>query len=204
MFVTLVFARAALMALYHILAALFGWEKEKKSKPYFTVKKSSGLTNSKVTNSLHSSLKAKGDAFENYVVKCLSRDYTIKEWRSDKYIDGIYAESNTYPDLEIECGNNCGRFRFAVECKYRASLIADAIEIAKPHQLKNYAKFSTERNVPVFIAVGLGGYPSNPTEEFIILLESVVKNVMTYRDLVRFRRRSKGGMYFDCHAKVLS
>ena len=46
--------------------------------------------------------KAKGDAFEKFVVKNFDRKYfTLQEWRSDKYVDGIYAVSNHFPDLEV-------------------------------------------------------------------------------------------------------
>ena len=45
---------------------------------------------------------AKGLAFEEFVVKRFDPDFfTIKEWRGDKQVDGVYAESNTYPDLVV-------------------------------------------------------------------------------------------------------
>ena len=46
--------------------------------------------------------KVKGDNFEKFVVKKFDKKYfTIQEWRSDKYTDGIYAVSNHFPDLEV-------------------------------------------------------------------------------------------------------
>ena len=46
--------------------------------------------------------KQKGDDFEKFVVQRFDKKYfTLQEWRSDKYVDGVYAVSNHFPDLEI-------------------------------------------------------------------------------------------------------
>jgi hypothetical protein len=64
----------------------------------------------------------KGDAFEQFVVKNFDKAYfTLQEWRSDKYVDGIYPVSNHFPDLEVIFTFKSKGFReaFAVECKWR-------------------------------------------------------------------------------------
>ena len=66
--------------------------------------------------------KAKGDAFEKFVVKSFSREFfTLQEWRSDKYVDGIYAVSNHFPDLEVIFDDKLKGVKdvFAIECKWR-------------------------------------------------------------------------------------
>ena len=41
----------------------------------------------------------KGLEFEEYVVSRFSRKYfSLNEWRSDKFSNDVYPESNTYPD----------------------------------------------------------------------------------------------------------
>src|SRR5476651_2527300 len=47
--------------------------------------------------------KEKGDKFQKYVVTKFDPAYfRMKEWRSDKYIDGLYPKSNLDPDLVYE------------------------------------------------------------------------------------------------------
>ena len=47
----------------------------------------------KTSDDLKIESKMKGDAFEQHVVKRFAPKYfRIKEWRGDKYVDGIYAE----------------------------------------------------------------------------------------------------------------
>ncbi|GAB3533079.1 hypothetical protein GCM10027443_17830 [Pontibacter brevis] len=208
---TLILTKATLMAIYHILAGVFGWEKEKSKGNKQHIKyhqrnrsyRSHRASYSNKRSSRNDS-KSKGDRFEEYIVKSLNQTYfTVKEWRGDKYVDGRYAESNMLPDLEVEYSHNSIASRFAIECKYRTSLIDDAVEIAKPYQLDNYSKFSEEKGMPVFIALGLGGYPDNPDEEFIIPLDSINDNIIYYDELCQFRRKHQGNLFYDCRIQEL-
>ncbi|TPE43621.1 hypothetical protein [Pontibacter mangrovi] len=207
----LILSKATLMAIYQILAGVFGWEKEKRNrsnKHFRYHQRSKNYRSHKTTyvNKRKSSAdsKSKGDKFEAYIVKSLNQNYfKVKEWRGDKYVDGRYAESNMLPDLEIEYSHNSVTSRFAIECKYRTSVIDDAVEIAKPYQLDNYSKFSEEKDMPVFIALGLGGYPNSPDEEFIIPLDSINNNLISYGELRQFRRRHQGNLFYDCRMQEL-
>jgi len=65
--------------------------------------------------------KKKGDDFEKFIIKKFNQKfYTIKQWASDKYVDGIYSEENLQPDIVAEF--NYGEYSklVAVECKYRS------------------------------------------------------------------------------------
>ncbi len=62
---------------------------------------SSSQSNLEESNSDHlSDSQKKGEEFEKFIVKKFNKEYfTLKEWTSDKYIDGIYAESTRNPDI---------------------------------------------------------------------------------------------------------
>ncbi|SFH40915.1 hypothetical protein [Pontibacter chinhatensis] len=208
----MILLRATLMAVYHILAAIFGWDKKDVSQRQRNTQRQYGKQNLHPGHDLtdanrHGSQadsKTKGDRFEGYIIKKVNQEYfKIREWRSDKYIDGRYAESNMLPDLELEYIHKSAKSLLAIECKYRSSLIGGAVEIAKPYQLDNYRRYSDERGVPVFIALGLGGYADDPDEEFIIPLENIGSNIISYEELRRFRRRSRGDLFYDCHSQEL-
>lgn len=144
----------------------------------------------------------KGIAFEQWVVKRLNREfYSIKEWRSDKYVEGIYADSTLNPDLEIEFRLRDTRKLFAIECKWRGAFEQGDkpfIEWVSQRQIDNYRNFSDSREMPVFVVMGIGGTPDNPEEVFIANLSSLKYPRATVDYLSKFKRVKKDSdFYFD-------
>lgn len=151
----------------------------------------------------HDSLKLKGDLFEQYIIKKFNKEYfTIKEWRSDKYINGIYAESNKNPDIELEFKLTSSRF--AVECKYRKNLFNGGIEVAKDYQLSNYKRFGSERNMDVYIVVGLGGEPQFPEELFLIPVKTIENKYINYEQLVKHRKVPASNFFYNKELNILT
>jgi hypothetical protein len=118
-----------------------------------------------------SSEKKKGDDFENYIVTLFNpkaQRFLLKEWRSDKIADnGIYALSSHNPDLEFQFIDGSRSYSFAVECKWRSKFQHREIDWAKPYQIQNYISYQEKNNIPVFIAIGVGGKPSEPEQLFV-------------------------------------
>ncbi|MBL0073964.1 MAG: hypothetical protein IPP34_20065 [Bacteroidetes bacterium] len=83
-----------------------------------------------------------GQKFEGYIAGLLPKEYyQFLEWRSDKTHNGIHPISNTFPDLYFRRTNTKElRNEFAIECKYRSSLIDGGFEF-DPKQLRNYINF---------------------------------------------------------------
>lgn len=141
-------------------------------------------------------LKELGDEFEKFIVTKFDRKFfKIKEWRSDKYVNGIYAESNKNPDLDIEFSHNGKSILFSVECKYRTK-IYDEIVVAKPHKIQEYKNYSTQNKVPVFIVLGLGGEPHNPNECYIIPINKLHNETMPYNRLQQYRKHGVNSNFF--------
>ncbi len=142
----------------------------------------------------------KGRMFEEWAVKRFRRDvFIIKEWRGDKFVEGIYAESSTYPDLEIEFHLRDARERFAVECKWRGQWEFGAKPFliwANDQQIINYQEFARTRAIPVFIVIGVGGQPDRPAEVFIVPLDKLRSGNATEEYLGRFRRKAAVGQNF--------
>ena len=144
----------------------------------------------------------KGNRFEKYVVSRFARPYFIlKEWRSDKYHEGVYAASNRLPDLQYHFKTSHHDLKFAVECKWRAEFFKGRIEWAKSYQIENYRKFEMENGIPVFVIIGVGGQPDNPDAVYIIPLKDIRSNVITSDQLVKYHRYKKGNFYL--HADPL-
>jgi len=141
--------------------------------------------------------KEKGNLFEQWVVKRFDRRYfTLQEWRSDKEVDGIYAESNKYPDLLLEFKLKKVTKSFAVECKWRQDYHNGNLEWAKQGQLQRYSKFAQEKQVPVFIVIGLGGNPDDPQEVFIVPLSTLRAEQVKKEYLEQFVRKNKAADFF--------
>jgi hypothetical protein len=139
-----------------------------------------------------------GRQFEEYTVLKFDRQYfKLIDWRSDKIINGIYPESNQYPDLQFEV--RVGRYinQFAVECKFRSRFTDDQIEISRESQLKRYRAFQTEREIPVYIFIGIGGTPKSPEESFLIPLDRLLYPVAKRGYLEGFRKDIREKFFFN-------
>ncbi len=148
--------------------------------------------------------KEKGICFEQYVVQKFDRRYfNTKEWRGDKFTNGIYAESTLFPDLQMEFSNKGVTEEFAVECKYRTDYFQNAIEL-RQDQLDNYRRFMEQRKMPVFIVIGIGGQADNPAEFFIVPLKDATSGLFTRDKLQSFQKRDiSNNFYYDTHRKSL-
>ena len=134
----------------------------------------------------------KGFQFEKFIVTRLVHEGIVKlmRWRGDKYIaeTHIYAEDIKYPDIEAlyEPDNKT----FAVECKWRRSFFMGEITIGEPYKLNNYKEYQVKYNFPVFIAIGVGGLPSNPDRLFIVPLDVFESNTISLNELQAYEKKS--------------
>ena len=114
----------------------------------------------------------KGREFEDYVVDFFdlpnSKKLTLKEWRGDKSLPGIYPESNSAPDFVFEYDGK----PFAVECKWRSHLPKDIEkELLPAERMASFQQFSTERRMVVYLLLGIGGLPNDPDSLYFTRLD---------------------------------
>ena len=135
----------------------------------------------------------KGFMFEDYVVTIFNRrKFRLLEWRSDKMAsNGVRPESCTWPDLVFA---SLGRKKnyFAVECKWRKQFFDGGIDWADKDKIERYKVYQQEFNMPVLIAIGVGGLPSNPEHLFVTPLDHICIYPFVFRSrLIPFRRDSE-------------
>lgn len=155
----------------------------------------------------YNSPEAKGKRFEEYVVRKFQAEkfYTLKEWRGDKYVDGIYPESNMYPDLELEFNMKDIKRRFAIECKYRSRMNDNnEVEFAYEDQLKRYKQFEAEFGIPVYILLGLEGKPEAPEHLFLIPVSAIYHPVLSEEQLHHYHKESNSNFYFNLMDNTLN
>ena len=114
----------------------------------------------------------KGEDFEQYV-----RDYVFPKnkfdlvRRSHDFADNEddYIESTLMPDFTFRDKANGKEFH--VEVKYRSYFYQGAVEWCKSYQLKRYKEIAKE--IPVLIALGVGGTTDYPEEIFLFPVKNV-------------------------------
>lgn len=147
--------------------------------------------------------KEKGDAFEKYVIGKFDKNhFKLKDMRSDKGANGVYPESNKYPDLRYEYGHGHASSSFAVECKWRSRWNKsndgqEQIEwVSGQGNINNYGEYAKVNNVPVFVIIGIGGEPENPEELFIVPLKRLPRTYAYKHYLCDFAKKHKDTNFF--------
>jgi hypothetical protein len=170
----------------NLLSKIFGWLSASRKQPKKTAKE-------------------KGEQFEQLIVSKFDKRYfTLKEWRSDKGINGRYAESSKNPDLEFEFHLKRAKTIFAVECKWRGNYYKGGIEWAKKRQVERYNDFAADRKIPVFVIIGVGGTPNNPNKIFVVPLKALKFAFVTTNYLNKFQKKDKNrNFFFDAEKRIL-
>jgi hypothetical protein len=150
----------------------------------------------------------KGDAFEQFVVKKLSENpsLSIKLWRSDKYVDGVFSQSGKHPDFEImfsetKDGEKVNRV-FGLECKWRHYFFNDRIEL-EAYQLNNYRQYARDENKPVYLVLGVGGTAAEPETLFLVPLKDVENNNLEREFLMPYNCGADDLFYYNVEEERL-
>lgn len=140
-----------------------------------------------------------GALFEDYIRRLFNeRSFHLKKWRkSEKFADNIFLPDHSYPDLEMIFEGK-GKHRFAVECKWRKKFKEGKIKWADDSQIAIYQKYQKEFNIPVFIAIGIGGEASNPEKLFVTPLRNIDSHRDVYEsDLLLYKRKPANKFFYD-------
>ena len=136
--------------------------------------------------------------FEKFIVqKFNTKLFKIKEWTGDKYVDGLYAETNQHPDLLMGFSGFKQNKEFAVECKWRQNSTKDGIPFSTNAQLNRYRDYAKKKNVPVFMALGLGGKGAIPERLFIVPLKDISEPFMLISQLEKYEKKIDANFYYD-------
>jgi hypothetical protein len=160
--------------------------------------------------------KQKGEMFEHYVVhKFDPRYFKLRAMRSEKVADGVYPESNSYPDVTLEY--KPAKQSFAVECKWRQAWQARSnqnqfinwaggtTKLQGLQKMKNYYHYATTYNLPVFVVIGIGGSPDLPEELYVVPLQSLKAPLVDKPYLSQFRKYNiQRNFFFDAQKKTLT
>jgi len=143
----------------------------------------------------------KGREFEDFVLELFdtnkAKTYSLLEWRGDKSSGIISPVSNTYPDFVLEYKEGKRKKRFAVECKWRASIPRRLAQpLFDPEQITRYKEYANSKALNVYIILGVGGEPSMPEELYLIPIDSV-SQIQSKPSLLRHFQREVVDKWFS-------
>ena len=142
--------------------------------------------------------KKQGDDFEKFVVQKFNKKYyRIKEWAGDKYVNGVYAETTTQPDILIEKETKNESAEFWVECKWRKNTNGKGVQFASEEQFKRYKNYEESRKIPVFIALGIGGKGKKPEQLYVVPLRFLDSNFITQETLKNCEKEMNQNFYYN-------
>ena len=144
----------------------------------------------------------KGRQFEEYIINLFHKNrFRVNNWRtSHKSNDRSFLENCLAPDIEMLFFSPFrGRIhRFAVECKWRREFIDGRITWANDEQIWSYIDFEQRQNISVYVAIGVGGHPSDPYQLFVTPLRNISHSAVVYEhELIPFNRHPKRGFFYD-------
>ncbi|MFT6815709.1 MAG: hypothetical protein ACJAZ3_001620 [Sphingobacteriales bacterium] len=141
--------------------------------------------------------KKAGDDFEKFVIQRFNQKYyKILSWAGDKFVEGIYDEKTTQPDIQLALKLHGKTHEFAVECKWKSYFNYEETSVCSEAQLNRYKKFSKEKDMPVFIALGIGGSAEEPKDLYIIPLNEMENESITFEELKKYWQRGKTGEFY--------
>ncbi len=105
--------------------------------------------------------------------------YRLLEWAPDKgNLQGFPAENNSNPDLIVSKDNRV----YAIECKFRTHYLSKKLRLmrgeinwADTRNVNHYIKFSNQRKIKTYIALGFKQEPDNPEHEYLVSLERLLE-----------------------------
>lgn len=145
----------------------------------------------------------KGREFENFIESLFSkkegRFVPVKHDSASALIFGRSAARAAYPDLKFIFQTRYGGTnKFAVECKWRASFVNGCITWATEYQVRNYLAFQKNYRIPVFVAIGIGGMPSDPERLFVTPLQIIGNHhTVAEKNLLLYNRKKYQRFFFD-------
>lgn len=134
------------------------------------------------------SSKEKGNDFEAYLADIFkANNLAIKEWNQGTVTDnGAMGENALRPDFHIEQPGKRSNIDYWIEAKWRKRIGDDNFTL-RPDQLERYKSFQRSQRRKVIICLGVGGTPKEPTALFVIPVDSMTNEGLSFDDLTFFR-----------------
>jgi hypothetical protein len=140
-----------------------------------------------------------GRLFEEYIKNLFNQDsFKTKKWRqASKIPNDTFILDISYPDLELIFIRK-NHYPFAVECKWRSGFCNGKVRWARKDQILKYEEFERKRAMTVFIAIGIGGTPSNPEMLFVTPLCNLKGDTMvSEKQLIKYKRKPNRRFFYN-------
>lgn len=145
--------------------------------------------------------------FEKWIVDKFNQNiYSFEEWQSDNLVNDIYANTELVSKFKICCSMNTGESKcFAIVCVWLENFNNGYITWAKEYPINGFNGYAEKLNFPVYILLGIDGYPSDPLRFFIIPLNKISTCYFDENELDSFSQNYLNKEFsFDFKTNILS
>lgn len=132
--------------------------------------------------------KEKGNDFEAYLADIFkANNLAIKEWNQGTVTDnGAMGENALRPDFHIEQPGKKSNIDYWIEAKWRKRIGENNFTL-RSDQLERYKSFQRSQRRKVIICLGVGGTPKEPKAIFVVPVDSMTNEGLSFEDLIAFR-----------------
>lgn len=146
----------------------------------------------------------KGYNFEKFIVRKFNKKFfTVKEWAGNKDENEICAETTLQPDILVEFEFKQKTYKFAVECKWRRYYSNNVVEFATQEEMERFKQFQKDKNIPVFIAIGIGGKGISPKQLYVVPLQKIINHFIHIKELKKYEMKINSNFFFDVENNIL-
>jgi hypothetical protein len=146
----------------------------------------------------------KGLRFEKYVINLFNQQFfdlvshnESKKQSRKENLPGNHSAISPDPDITLMLFGR-RKYKFAIECKWRSRFYNGKITWAEDYQIRNYKEYGKYNGIRVFVAIGIGGEPSDPNELFVTPLHYIEHSSEAHRDdLLKYVRKPRRRFGFD-------
>jgi len=132
--------------------------------------------------------------FEAFVVTLFDPLYfRYSRPKAARAFAGQGSEHEAVPDLEFEFSQKETQARFAIKCLYYKNGGRRELQLFSASRQRAFREFEEDREMDLYYILGIGGYPDDPKELYLVPSKAITSEFVRKEDL---RRYGKSGMFF--------
>lgn len=148
----------------------------------------------------------KKKTFEEFVVSRFDRQhFQTLNWQTDRSYAGLHQSAYADPDLVFEFRAGTENVPFGICCSWHQDFKVNNVPEIDARYLRRQAAFQDFQYMDVFLVVGIGGFPHEPENLYIVPLRCVPQGTASLqRDFIEnFRKQPDRKLFLDTERMML-
>lgn len=134
--------------------------------------------------------------FEEYIAGLFDpARFKVKKFCTENISKAPANSPKPHPELEFDFSNSGHNHQFAIHCTWNHSFFniqnETGIFWARKSQIRNYNNYQKNKATPVWVAIGIGGIPSNPEQLYMARLSELKEKFIPVSELEVYKIRKE-------------